>query len=161
MKFKIEIKKKNYKQLIECIYLGNLIINGYRKDDEIKREYSDFVNGVLMQIVKSNPEPQTVYEFRALSYEKSDETLLSDLTDRIDFSVRGYCEEYAHALFCEMLADIIADKNYPVISGSETDALVNLIAKNLYCDILTSGNERFVSIDAPKICDKIKRAARL
>ena len=157
---KIEIKKRNYKQLVECIYLGNLIINGYRKDDEIKREYSEFVNGVLMQIVKFSPRSQSECVLKCLPNEKSDETQLADLTDRIDASVREYCEEYAHALFCEMLADIIADRNYPVIAGSETDALLNLTAKNLYCEILMSGNERFVTIAAPKICDKIERVLR-
>lgn len=47
----IEIKKENYKQLVQCIYLGNLILNEYKKGDEGNNEYSEFVENVLMQIV--------------------------------------------------------------------------------------------------------------
>lgn len=37
----IKIKRNNYKHLIQCIYLGNLVINEYRKSNEEIREYLD------------------------------------------------------------------------------------------------------------------------
>ncbi len=156
----IEIKKENYKQLIQCIYLGNLILNEYRKGEEGKNEYSDFVESVLMQVVKATPQAQSKLKLKKMPNEKSEDALLADLIDRIEDSVKDYYEEYRRSLFCEMLADIVADRNYPVIGNSENDAFDNLLAKNLYYELIKSANGNYVHIDAPKICDKIKRLKR-
>lgn len=156
----MEINKENYKQLAQCIYLGNLILNEYGKSGEERKEYSDFVNYVLLQIVKETPKTQSKFKFKNLPNEKTEDNMLSDLIDRIEDSVGEYYEEYRHLLFYEMLADRIADRNYPVIGSSEVDAFDNMLAKNLYFEILKSANESYVHIDAPKICDKILRAKR-
>lgn len=156
----IEIKKENYKQLVQCIYLGNLILNEYRKGKEGKNEYSDFVESVLTQIVRGTAHTQSKFELKNMLIEKTEDTLLADLIDRIEDSVKEYYEEYRHSLFCEMLADRVADRNYPVIGNSESDALDNLLAKNLYYQILRGTGESYVILDAPKICDKIGRAKR-
>ncbi len=55
---KIQIKQENYKQLVQCIYLGNLVINEFRKVGEEKKEYADFLEDVLLQIVKSMPKTE-------------------------------------------------------------------------------------------------------
>lgn len=157
---KIEIKKENYKQLVQCIYLGNLILNEYRKGEEGKNEYSEFMESVLMQIVNANPQTQSKYKFKKMPNEKTEDALLADLIDSIEDSVKDYYEEYRRSLFCEMLADRIADRNYPVIGNSESDAFDNLLAKNLYYELIKSASEYYVHIDAPKICDKIKRVKR-
>ncbi len=156
----IEIKKENYKQLVQCIYLGNLILNEYRKGKEGKNEYSDFMESVLIQIVKATPQTQPKFKFKNIPNEKTEDALLADLIDRIEDSVKDYYEEYRHSLFCEMLADRVADRNYPVINNSENDAFENLLAKNLYYELIKSASENYVHIDAPKICDKIKRVKR-
>jgi len=155
---KIEIKKENYKQLIQCIYLGNLIINEYREGAGCKNEYADFVGGVLIQVIRQTPKPQSKFAFKKFPNEKTEDTLMSDLLDRIEDSVKEYYEDYRHSLFCEMLADKIADRNYPVIGNSEVDAFDNLLAKKFYYEILNGGCENFVHIEAPEICNKIRRA---
>ncbi len=156
----IEIKKENYKQLVQCVYLGNLILNEYRKSEEGNNEYVDFMENILMQIVKATPKIQSKFKFKNMPNEKTVDNLLADLIDRIEDSVSDYYEEYRHSLFCEMLADRVADRNYPVIGNSENDAIDNLIAKNLYFEIIKGASENYVHIDAPKICDKIKRVKR-
>lgn len=103
------------------------------------------------------PQEKTKFKYENLPNEKSEDTLLANLFDRVEDSVKGYYEEFRHSLFCEMLADRIADRNYPLIDDNQADAFDNLLAKNLYNELLSGGNENFVHIDAPKICDKIKR----
>ena len=155
---KIEIKQENYKELVQCIFLGNLVVNGYRKNNETKKEYSDFVDGILSQIINSVPQKEPNYKFEKMPNKKTDECRLSDLCDKIDNSVKNFYEEFCNSVFCEKLADIIADRNYPIINAQ--DAFDNLLAKNLYYEILKNGNENFAIIYAPKIGDKLKARKR-
>ncbi len=104
---KIEIKKENYKELLQCIYLGNLIFDAV-KDEKLKQKNYDFLKSVLMQIVKAMPKTETVFNLKFFPYQKSDDFLLSDLIDRIEDSVEDYYEEYRLSLFCEMCAEKIA-----------------------------------------------------
>lgn len=152
----IEIKKENYKQLVQCIYLGNLIINEYKKGTAAENEYSEFTKNVFTQIALSLPENQNTLNLKNLHYERTEDTLLADFIDKIEDSVRNYYEEYRNSLFNEMLADKIADRNYPVVGVNESDILTNIIAKNLYFEILQGGVENFAYIGAPKICEKIR-----
>ena len=102
---KIQIKEENYKELIQCVYLGNLVINEYRKVGEDKREYADFLEDVLSQIVKAMPKDKTKFKCKAIPYEKTQDNLLADLLDGIEDSVKEYYQEYRNALFDEMLCE--------------------------------------------------------
>ncbi len=103
----IQIKQENYKQLVQCIYLGNLVINEFRKVGEEKKEYADFLEDVLLQIVKSMPKTELKfgYEYKAIPYEKTQDNLFSDLCDRIEDSIKEYYQEYRNAVFDEVLAE--------------------------------------------------------
>lgn len=101
----IRIEKENYGQLVQCVYLGNLVINEYRKEGEVKSKYSDFLESILKQVVKTMPRKKPKFKFCNFPNEKSEETLLADLTDKIEDSVSGYYEEFRKALFSEMLEE--------------------------------------------------------
>lgn len=152
----IEIKKENYKHLVQCVYLGNLIINEYQTPFSGKNAYSDFLENILTQIVTTAHKIQPKYKFINLPNEPSPDRQVSDLYDKIDDSVNIYYEEYRRFLFCEMLADRIADINYPVTNDNEIDPLDNLLAKNLYFELLKKDFDRYVHIEAPKIDEQIK-----
>jgi len=156
----IEIKQENYKQLVQCIYLGNLIINEYRKCGDEKKEFSLFMEDILKQIIKTANQESAKLVLKKISYEKTEDTMLADLLDRIEDSVKVFYEEYRNNLFCEILADKIADRNYPVVCNSEADAFDNLVAKNLYYELIKNSDGNYVHIDAPRISDKIKRVKR-
>ena len=102
---KIQIKEENYKELIQCVYIGNLVINEYRVIGEEKREYADLLEDVLLQIVKAMPKEKAVFKCKAIPYEKTQDNLLADLRDRIEDSVVEYYREYRNSLFDEMLAE--------------------------------------------------------
>ena len=158
---KIEIKQENYKQLVQCIYLGNLIFNEYKKGKAEQNEYLDFVENVLLQIVRATPNTQSNLKLNNITSEKTEDVLLADLIDKIEDSVKDNYEAYRRALFAEMLADRIADRNYPVLDYNQVDLLDNLLAKNLYYELILNGREDYVHIDAPKICNKLKRIKRV
>ncbi|MDE5654537.1 MAG: hypothetical protein K2I46_02900 [Clostridia bacterium] len=101
----LQIKQENYKQLVQCIYLGNLVINEYRKAGEEKKEYADLLEDVLLQIVKSMPKTELNFEFKAIPYKKTEDNMLSDLCDRIEDSINEFYKEYRNCLFDEMLAE--------------------------------------------------------
>ena len=106
---KIEIKEQNYKQLIQCVYLGNLIINEYRKVGEGKEEYENFLNSLLIQIVKTTPKQQAKLQLNAMPYEKNQDNMLSDLLDRIEDSVKDYYKEFKRALLEEIIVNKLLD----------------------------------------------------
>lgn len=101
----IRIEKENYRQLMQCVYLGNLVINEFRKDGEAKSKYSDFLESIIKQVVKAMPKEEPRFVFSNFPNEKSEGVLLADLTDKIEDSVSGYYEEFRKALFSEMLKE--------------------------------------------------------
>lgn len=103
----IRIEKENYRQLVQCVYLGNLVINEFRRDGDVKSEYSDFLESILKQVVKVMPSEKPRFVFSNFPNEKSEGILLADLTDKIEDSVSGYYEEFRKALFSEMLEECV------------------------------------------------------
>ncbi|MDE6441838.1 MAG: hypothetical protein K2L12_03680 [Clostridia bacterium] len=98
---KIEIKEENYKQLVQCVYLGNLVINGYRKVGEEKEEYSKFTQNLLSQFAAALPD-KPKYKFVHMPNEKSDDARLSDLNNLIDDSVKEFYVQHLKDAFCEI-----------------------------------------------------------
>ncbi len=154
----IEIKKENYKELLQCLYLGNLILNEYESDGETR--IAEFIKSVFSQIISEIPLTARTIELRNCSKVKTNDLLLSDLFDRIGDSLGNNIEKYRNSVFCELLAEKIANRNYPIVENNEDEATDNLLAKELYFKILISDDGNFVHIEAPKICDKIQNLKR-
>lgn len=99
---KIEIKQENYKQLLQCVYLGNLIINGYAKVGEEIREYSDFAENVLKQ-ASSALSGASKFKFEKMPAMKSDDAKLSDLKDLLYDSVKEFYAAHLKSVFSEFV----------------------------------------------------------
>lgn len=156
---KLSIKHKYYKQLLQCIFLGETVINEYSKDNEQVTEYSDLLKDILQQIIDKTPNVESKLKLAPLPFERTQDILMSDLSDRIFDSVADYYEQYKRCAFCETLAEKIANKNYPVLDCDEADSLDNLLAKNLYYKLLRDGDfDDIVTISATKIDKQIMRA---
>ena len=67
----ITVKKQDLQKLAQFIYLGNTVINGYKKNDEIKVEYAQFAQDIYKQIMKFIPEKKSKYIFKNLPNERS------------------------------------------------------------------------------------------
>lgn len=156
---KLNIKQKNYKQLVQCVYLGEMVINEYSKDNEQVSEYSDLLKDILQQIIDKTPNVESKLKLAPLPLERTQDVLMSNLSDRIFDSVADYCEQYKRCVFCETLAEKIANKHYPVPDCDEADFLDNLLAKNLYYKLLLDADfDDIVTISATKIDKQIMRA---
>ena len=79
----ITIQEENYKELVQCVYLGNLIINEYRKEKEVKKEYIDFIENIFMQVVKAMPKTPTRFTFKNFPNEKSRLNFFIDISAAI------------------------------------------------------------------------------
>lgn len=99
---KIEIKEENYIQLLQCVYLGNLIVNGYAKTDRGNREFSDFTENVLRQAAKALPD-ESAFAFEKMPVKKSDDRKLSDLKDLLYDSVKDFYAEHLKRAFSEIV----------------------------------------------------------
>lgn len=98
----ITLKKQDLQKLAQFIYLGNTVINGYKKNDEINVEYAQFAQDIYKQIMKFIPEKKSKYIFKNLPNERSTEAKIADFSDRIYDSVQDYYLDFQNALFCDL-----------------------------------------------------------
>ena len=98
----ITVKKQDLQKLAQFIYLGNTVINGYNKNDEINVEYAQFAQDIYKQIMKFIPEKKSKYIFKNLPNERSKEAKIADFSDRIYDSVQDYYLDFQNALFCDL-----------------------------------------------------------
>ncbi len=125
---KIEIKEQNYKHLVQCVYLGNLVINEYRKEADSKKEYSDFLDSLLTQLVDTAPKSKSKIKLERMPYEKTRDNLIADIRDRIEDSIKDFYNEYKLQMFLEMIAErFAANKN--LASESQVDEFGNVYLK--------------------------------
>ncbi len=98
----ITVKKQDLQKLAQFIYLGNTVINGYKKNDEINVEYAQFAQDIYKQIMKFIPEKKSKYIFKNLPNGRSTEAKIADFSDRIYDSVQDYYLDFQNALFCDL-----------------------------------------------------------
>lgn len=98
----ITLKKQDLQKLAQFIYLGNTVINGYKKNDEINVEYAQFAQDIYKQIMKFIPEKKSKYIFKNLPNGRSTEAKIADFSDRIYDSVQDYYLDFQNALFCDL-----------------------------------------------------------
>ena len=98
----IPLKKQDLQKLAQFIYLGNTVINGYKKNDEINVEYAQFAQDIYKQIMKFIPEKKSKYIFKNLPNGRSTEAKIADFSDRIYDSVQDYYLDFQNALFCDL-----------------------------------------------------------
>ncbi|MDE7216357.1 MAG: hypothetical protein K2O08_06070 [Clostridia bacterium] len=99
----IAVKKQDLKKLAQFIYLGNTVINGYKKNEEVNVEYAQFAQDIYRQIIEVIPETKSTYKFNNMPNEKSTEAKIADFSDRIYDSVQDYYLDFQNALFCDLL----------------------------------------------------------
>lgn len=98
----ITVKKQDLQKLAQFVYLGNTVINGYKKNDEINVEYAQFAQDIYKQIMEFFPEKKSKYIFKNLPNERSTEAKIADFSDRIYDSVQDYYLDFQNALFCDL-----------------------------------------------------------
>lgn len=145
----IEIKEENLKQLVHCIYLGNLVINEYSKEQDIKNEYEDLAENIFKQYIVSLGKSPNVEDVSDIQ--------ISELHDRLYDDVNELYENHKTCVVIEKLAGILAEKYYPVNDINKDSALDHLLAANVYEKILSEKGLSFILMIASKVDKQIER----
>ena len=100
---KIEVKKEDLEKLAQFIYLGNTIINGYKKNNEVKTDYALLAQDIYRQIIENIPERKSNYKFTYMPNDKSIEAKIADFCDKIYDSVEDDYLDFQNALFDDLI----------------------------------------------------------
>ena len=63
---KINVEKENLEKLAQIIYLGDIVINGYKKSNELKTDYSMLAEDIYGQILENLPQVKSKYKYKCL-----------------------------------------------------------------------------------------------
>ena len=102
---KINVEKENLEKLAQIIYLGDIVINGYKKSNELKTDCSILAEDIYGQILENLPQVKSKYKYKNMPTHKSIEAKISDFRDNIYDTVKDYLSEYHDALFFDMLIE--------------------------------------------------------
>ena len=102
---KINVNKEHLENLAQMIYLGNTVINGYRKTDEVKSNYNSLADDIYKQIIDVIPQSALNYRFENMPNEKSAEAKVSDYRDKIAHSVQELYSDYKDNIYYELLSN--------------------------------------------------------
>ena len=100
----IKIKKEDTTKLASLIYLGNLVINGYKKSKEVKSEYVRLTDDVYRQIIEIVPINTLNYEFKNMPNNKSLDAQIADFRDRISDMIEEDYQDFQDALFVDLIS---------------------------------------------------------
>lgn len=139
----IRFNQGEEKYLLNCVYLGALMINGNRKNGEQREEYNEFAENIYKQVCGKE--------------EGLTDNEAAGMRDKIYDEVSAFVEDYENAVFREKLAESFAQEKYPVVNGEEDSVFINLVAERLYEKILSEGNIQSY-IKAPDISDLFTKA---
>ena len=103
---KIEVKNEDTQRLAQLLYLGNIVINGYRKSNEILNDYEELAQNVYSQILQTSPELEFIYQYKYMPNVKSLEARIADFSDRTYDSVLEYFQDFLN----HIISDYIIDK---------------------------------------------------
>lgn len=96
---KINFTKKQYRTLVELLFLGNHVSNGVRESDRIIQEYEDLLQHVYSFAKEMGMEEEIIFE---KEYNKFFETR------ELEESLMDYVEEYDGDVFWNELAGRLA-----------------------------------------------------
>lgn len=150
IKMNITINQKDYKHFLQCIYLGNLVINGNKDTGEELTAHNGFVEEIYKKFIENMPEQESHFEFKNFIFEDSMERKLADFCDLLHDSVEEYFKEFQKSFFNEILANKIADTKYPVLNYDENTICSNLSTKNHYYKILQTYGDEIIHIEISK-----------
>lgn len=135
------------KILSQLVYLGNFVINGYRKPRECCEKYAELADKIYVRFYADL--------YRIADVEDVEANEAADVRDRMcdetDSFVYDFCEEN----FFEKLAETLAKKYY-FPSGEKGGCLIDSVNAEIeYFRLLKEKGLSFVTIEAPRIDEAV------
>ncbi|NLN14018.1 MAG: hypothetical protein GX185_00265 [Tissierellia bacterium] len=145
---KINFTKKQFRKLLDLVFLGELVINGHRPPDEAIGEYEDLLQYIYSFAKEMGYEDLIEY---SSEYDKFFETRKFD-----ESGIQDYVDEYDENVFWFELAlrlakrDVIREVEADEIGGD--DYLLRVLHKEeLYQDEFYENGLQNVIVDSDKI----------
>lgn len=146
MKVEIKLNEKEFKRLMQFVFLGNYVINGSRGEEEQIEAY----NRLERKLTRLQYEV-----YNNIPGRKAEANELTDFHDWAIDAVEGYLKDFERDIFLEKLAKWITWENYPIIPGDRESLEKHWAAETEYRKIVKEQGFQFAQISAPKIDDKL------
>ncbi len=145
-KFALSLTKEELKLLSAFSYIGTRVFNYYRKPQDIDIEYFEFADKIYAHYYAAEKGLSSADEVEESEIASIGNGMEVELCDDITF--------FENELFQEMLAERLADKNYPLRDGE--DPLNHYNAIEIYLEKLEEKGLSFVDFVAPSIENEVR-----
>ena len=146
MTVEIKLNEKEFKRLMQFVFLGNYVINGIRGEKEQIEAY----NRLERKLTRLQYEV-----YKNIPGREAEENELTDFHDWAIDAVEGYLKDFERDIFLEKLAKWITWENYPIIPGDRESLEKHWAAETEYRKIVKEQGIQFAKVSAPKIDDKL------
>lgn len=148
---KFELNRRESKQLMELVFIGNSIVNNMLIDEVKNSDYHNLAQKLYRQYLTAQNS----------AIPKKFEVKLKKLTEKLFLETIEDCTDYDDLSFYDKLAEKLASKNYPFLAENETDLHESLrtrtLARYAYYEMLCRQGEDFVEFSAPRIDEAIQK----
>ena len=140
------LTKEELQVLSKFAYIGTRVFNSYRKAQDIDIGYFEFADKIYAHCYAA--------ENGQTSAEAVKESERASVSNRMERELCGDISFYEECVFKELIAELLADRNYPLRPGE--DPIDHCNAEEIYAEKLEEQGLDFVSFVAPSIEEEVR-----
>ena len=140
------LTKEELQILSKFAYIGTRVFNYYRKAQDIDIGYFEFADKIYAHCYAA--------ENGQTSAEAVKESERASVSNRMERELCGDISFYEEGVFKELLAELLADRNYPLRAGE--DPIDHCNAEEIYAEKLEEQGLDFVSFVVPSIEEEVR-----
>ena len=140
------LTKEELQTLSKFAYIGARVFNYYRKAQDIDVGYYEFADKIYAHCYAAEKGLASAAEVKESERACVSNRMERELCDDISF--------YEEGVFKELLAEFLADRNYPLRAGE--DPIDHCNAEEIYAEKLEEQGLDFVSFVAPSIEEEVR-----
>lgn len=140
------LTKEELQTLSKFAYIGARVFNYYRKAQDIDVGYYEFADKIYAHCYAAEKGLASAAEVKESERASVSNRMERELCDDISF--------YEEGVFKELLAEFLADRNYPLCAGE--DPIDHCNAEEIYAEKLEEQGLDFVSFVVPSIEEEVR-----
>ena len=149
MKIKIELEREEWQTLMELVFLGEYAVNACRSPQEISRKHADLADAMYRR--------QYEAENDVSDPDAIEENEIADVRDQIYDRVQEALERFVTDVCMEKVAELTAQREFPVTRYDEAQMIRREIAEGLLKQKLHAEGIGAVGIDYPALRETVER----